>query len=57
MRTLENCGVIKLAVKKGMSKPYQADGKCAGYQSDETKEGLMPACSWCKLNSRMNRTE
>ena len=47
MRTLENCGHIKIALKKGMKKPQQEEGKCAGFK--DNSGDTMYACSRCKL--------
>ena len=50
MRTLENCGHIKIAVKNGIEKPQQANGKCAGLK-EPTGEPMF-ACGRCKLYER-----
>ena len=47
-RTMENCSVIKKAVKMGIGECGTEDGKCKGY----TNEGEEPCikCIDCKLN-------
>jgi len=48
MRTIENCKVIKDAVKMGEGYPKIYDGKCEGYctfTSDEPHE-ICKICRW-----------
>ena len=48
-RTLENCGVIKMALRTPyLGAPEQENGKCSGYVSDTDE--LFVVCKECKLN-------
>jgi len=48
MRTIENCSVIKKAVKLGVGECGTEDGKCLGYVTGG-EEPCEP-CIDCKLN-------
>jgi hypothetical protein len=48
-KTLENCSFIRKCVKKGIEKPDQRNGKCAGYQKSDTDDEPCDSCIDCKL--------
>ena len=48
-RTVENCSIIKKAVRKGEGDPWVRNGKCPGYSHTEGDEPI-EECLKCKLN-------
>jgi len=49
-RTIENCAVIKNAVKRGLGEPEIQLGKCLGYSNGYDDEPC-EKCKDCKLNT------
>ena len=50
-RTLENCGVIRRNIRRGLGSPDQYDGKCMGYGRRCHDDEPIEACKRCKLNT------
>jgi hypothetical protein len=48
-RTIENCRLVKKAIRQGVGEPKMIDGKCEGYagNTDEPCE----TCKNCNINS------
>lgn len=52
-RTLENCSVIKEAVRLGVGKPKQYDDQCKGYAGEDRDEPIS-RCKECQFNTSNN---
>lgn len=54
-RTLENCSLIKKAVRRGIGEPEQRNGKCLGYGGDEDEPYYI--CAGCRLCEDYDETD
>jgi hypothetical protein len=52
-RTIENCSVVKKAVRTGLGEPENQNGRCLGYAGSYGPDDDEPCeeCKACKLNT------
>lgn len=52
-RTVENCSLVKKAVKRGIGTPQMQSGKCMGYSAGDNDANDEPCekCKVCKLST------
>lgn len=54
-RTIDNCSLVKEAIKQMIGSPDIIDGKCMGYSSEPDADGdddeSCETCKKCKLNN------